>query len=534
MTAVSEFARTSTNGTNGTSSTPPADTFDSDVPSIDTPALARSAPRIKKCRDVRGGTENIRDGGTDYVPQFNGESESGYGARKTIAGFYNAFERTVEAFVGWLVDPPPVLADDMPEALKAMAENVDGAGEHLDVFCTSLLTSGTVDGYDGIFVDHPRADDPRIDRSKASLAATIAAQTGAPLDSSDVKALGLRPYFILVKRDECLPLYEVVSGKRTLVMFIRKEQTSERKGRFGFAPVTHYYVHELRGGAVYYERWTSRDGAARPTRDVDSTLVPKLTTIPWAPLAVGNKIGENEYKPPLIDLADLNISHHRIQTGILSLEELACVVTPVRVGAVPDADGSYPELVLGPQNTIEVPATVGVANPVYYLSPAVTVLEPAMKSLETLKKEMGAMGASFLAPDPQAPETATAHELDASAERASIGRTAKRFKDCLETAFAFAGQYIGETAGQVSVNTEFVKEGFDAAVAGNLLAAIQEGVLEPVDLRHYYKKTGIMAEDFDANDTSGILKQGALRVLAERKALADANANANAGGGGGA
>jgi hypothetical protein len=213
-------------------------------------------------------------------------------------------------------------------------------------------------------------------------------------------------------------------------------------------------------------------------------------------------LGEHEYKPTLLDLADLNITHHRIATGILSLEETAFVPTIVRIGAAADKEGNYPPILVGPGNTIEVPTTEGASSalgPVYYLSPPVAVLEPGMKSLENCKAEMGAMGASFLAPEPRAQETATAHRIDASAERATISTVSRGLKDCLESAFGFAGQYVKEKAGSVKVNNDFIGEGIDSVLAGVMVTAYQAGLFTAEELRTFLS-TGQLPETFEADD----------------------------------
>jgi hypothetical protein len=523
MTLLGELDLTSSvlssnNGSGARVGMVPNEPLESEVPNIETPAYLRSVPRWRKVRDVYQGSEAIRAAGETYLPKFAGETSTLYEARRTIAGLFNGFARTVLAAVGLLCDPEPVLGDDMPQSLKDMWENIDGGGTHGAVLTRHLATAGLLDGFAGLFTDYPRANDPRIDRSKASLAATVALETGSELDAADVQALGLRPYFVIMKADEVLPVYETVNGKRTLVLFIRRESQQERKGRFGLETVTRYRVYErLPNGTVTYERWSAKEGGGTPTKDEGPTTMRNITGIPWSPLVAGEKIGENEYKPTFLDLADLTITHHRIATGILSLEEQACVPTMVCVGRTPNDDGTYPDMPVGPGNVIDVPVTDGMpAVPVYFVSPDVDVLEPAMKSLENGKAEMGAMGATFLAPEPRAQETATAHRMDAAAERATIGSVSRALKDCLESAFGFAGQFTQQKAGSVTVNTDFVGEGIDPVMATTMVSAFQAGLFTIEELRHFLH-TGQLPETFKADDTRAVLAQFAPPPASEDK-----------------
>lgn len=498
-TAVNEYARTDASLSSTRAVDPTTDKLDApDVPSIETPAYRRSLPRWKKVRDVYQGTEAIRDGGETYLPRFAGESDGLYDARNTIAGFFNGYARTLEAAVGMIMEPPPTLNSDMPTRLAAMWENVDLRGTHGIVFCHDLLAAGINDGFAGIFTDYPRVDAPRN------------------LSLDDERRLGLRPYFILCKSDEVLPVYETVNGTTTLVLFVRRQSATRRKGRFGFETVVYYHVHERKPGAtadaaptITYERWMTREGQSTPQPDLASRALGNLTQIPWSPLVCGQKLGENEYKPTLMDLADLTIEHHRLKTGTESLVEEACVPTKVRVGAPRDENDEYPPLIVGRANVIEIPAQSDLPNPaVYYLSPPVDVLEPGMRMMDNCKAEMGAMGASFLAPDPQQAETATAHALDATAERATIGTIGRRFKDCIELSFQQAGEYINEKGGSLTVNRSFTGEGVSAEDVQKWTTALQAGGISLAEYRHAIS-TGQLPETFKPDNIRDLLAEGA-------------------------
>jgi len=501
--------------------TPINETMASDIPTIETPAYRRSLPRWTFCRDFLIGTEAIQEQPA-YLPQFQHESDTMYLARRTISALFNGFARTVQATVGLLTEQPPVLSKDMPQPLVDMWENVDGAGTHGDVFTGDLAQAGAVDGYAGIITEYPRAGDPSIDWSKASLAARMALANGTKMDSSDEAALGLHPYFILCRADEVRCTYETVAGKRTLVMLIRREAAVERVGRFGQKGVLRHRVYQMANRVVTYELWTQVDGGAI-TRTEGPTVMRNLTNIPWSPFAPGQWIGPNEYKPTFMDLAFLNATHHRIQTGILSLEELAFVPTPVRIGASPNAEGVYPPIIFGPGNTLEAPAVQGVPNPIYWLSPDTAVLEPGMQSLLNCKLEMATAGASFLAPQQQnSRETAAANRMDRGAEVATITTFAHRLKDCLESAFGFAGQYMKLDAGEVTLNAEFSGEGVSAPLLTVMVQAYQADALTLQELRHLLQ-TGQLPEEFRASDVLGVLTQIADKAKAAQE-LASAKA----------
>lgn len=458
---------------------------DGSDPSIPSAAYERMKPRWEKCRACFIGTEAIRAGGTDFLAQYDGETDEAYQVRKVLAAFYNAFKRTALASVGMLLEEEPTLGDDMPDELVELAENIDFRGTHLNVFASRLATAGIVDGYAGIMVEHSKSVDAAAKK----------------LSGDEEARLGLRPYFLLFKADDVIkPIYATINGVRTLVLLILREVVSERVGLFGTKTVTQYRVYTNEAGVVRYQLWKSPDqGGGRPTLSEGPTTITNQTEIPWSPLIAGEEIAQDEWMPPLMDLADLNIQYHNSLTNHLSLEALAYVPTPVRVGAIADANGDYPEITLGPRNTIEAPQMQGVAQPIYWLSPPVDVLEAGARTLEATKADMGTLGAAFLSAETRAAETAEGKRIDSAASRATLKKVSGAAKDCLERAFGFMAAYRGLTAGSVTLNDNFTGEGIDPTYLGVLVQAYHEDILTLEELRHVIQ-TGQLPEDFDPSD----------------------------------
>jgi len=227
----------------------------------------------------------------------------------------------------------------------------------------------------------------------------------------------------------------------------------------------------------------------------------------------------------LLDLADLNIQYHTTLTNMLSLQSLAFVPTPVRIGAKPDDKGNYPELVLGPGNTIEAPVMDGVQRPVYWLSPEIAVLEPGQTTLISTKADMGAMGAAFLSEETRAAETAEGKRIDSAAQRATLANTAQSLKDCLERAYGFTGNYLQVQSGSVTLNRDFTGNEINPQYLAVLVTAYQDDVLTLEELRHVIQ-TGTLPEDFDAGDTLQLIAKSLAEQDAQRQATADAAAAA--------
>lgn len=453
----------------------------SQTPDVLPPAYVRMAPRWQTCRDLMGGTEAIRAGGTRYLPKLENESPEGYEARRDLAALFNGFERTALASVGMLGVQEPALAADMPEPLVALWEDVDGAGMHGAVFTAQLALEALVCGHAGIFVDAPPAR--------------------AGLDEETARREGVRPYWILVRaEDEVFPYWEQQGGRRRLTMLIRKAELERRLEPFGVEALTMWYVYRRDDSGVTYERWEKPAGG---TLTLAEGPVPmrRLTEIPYARVVAGVELEGAETKPPLMSLADLNLEHHRTKTNILHLEELGMVPTQVRIGAERDrVTGEYPPIVLGPRNVIEAPALPGVSQPVYWHSPPVDVLEPAMKTLAATETAMEVSGSAFLAPAQRHVETASAKKINARAQNATLSRVARALQDGLELAFQHTAAYLGLKAGSVVVPTNFEDQTLDPQAMTAYVAAVAQAGLPPRVLLRAWQVGGRIPADTDLEE----------------------------------
>lgn len=465
-----------------------------DDPSVPHPTYNRLKHLWVKCRALFGGTDEIRAGRETYLPRFANESDESYEFRLELVALTNAYARTAIACVGLLLQQEPKLGDDMPPALVALAENVDAAGTHLTVFSWWLFLDYLIDGYAGVLVEYPHVENPD------------------QVSADDEARIGLRPYFIRIQRaDVFLPFYETVNGKKTLTLLVLRETFEEKVGRFGIRTASRYRVYVRTGNVVTAQVWRKKEGEDKVTPDGEPQIVRNARRILFATL------GEFAGKPPLNDLADLNLEHHQLKTNLRNLESLACVPTQVRIGAPRDANGNYPPITLGPRSTIEAPATEGVSKPIYWHSPDVSVLEPGTHSLADVKADMGAAGLAFLAPETRAAETAEAKRLDATAQQASLATTGRLGQDTLETAFAMAAELLSPEgresvkAGSVTINTDFENTVMTPEMITALGALAVNGKLSIETLLGLLERGKVLEDGFSVVDeVRRILKEGAL------------------------
>lgn len=496
-----------------------------DNPAVTHPAYARMRVRWEKCRALMLGSEAIRDGQETFLPRYASESDDDYAIRVQAAALYNGFSRVVLASVGMLLQHEPELGADMPQPIKDFWENVDGAKTHGAVFTADMVMNAIVDGSGGILTDYANPDSAALDRSKASAAAVA----GVELSGDDEQLLGLRPYWIYFKADDVIkPIYQTVNGVKTLVLLILRESIDERKGQFGVMGVVRYRVYTNDNGVIRFQLWKVPLNEVRPVLAEPPRQMQNVTKIPWSPLRTGRKLSDVETVPPLMDLAELNLQHHRVQTNLISLEDLACVPTQVRIGAQPNEEGKYPAITLGPRSTIEAPKLDGVAKPVYWHSPDVTVLEPARKTLEATEAAMGAMGLAFLAPQTRATETAQAKRIDSTAQNATLATVGRATQDCLEMASGFVGDFLQVKAGSIAVNNEFENLMLDAPTMLAYIAAVATAGFPPRLLVEAWQAGGRIPDSIDVEALLTEMETN-LAAAADAKAQAQSDALAMSG-----
>lgn len=489
--------------------TPQTDISTAIYPDFPSPSYERMRPWWELCRALMAGTDAVRAGATVYLPRLAAESDEAYTFRSRLCALFPGFARTVKASVGLINQTAPILGEDMPQALVDLAENIDRQGTNITVFAKALTKDGIVDGFAGILVDYPRADDPSLDRRRASAAAV----PGAALSGDDTARLGLRPYWVLVRADEVIKaMYQTREGVRTLVLLVIREVSEtldDTLGAFGTVTLTRYRVYRLTPTGVTYQLWEKKYSEAYSSAvDVPKPMT-NVTAIPWSPFVAGEKQQDpTTVRPPLMDLAYLNVEHYQIKTNIRNLETLALVPTQVRIGATRDEDGNYPSITLGPRSTIEAPVIQGVSQPVYWHSPDVSVLAPGNESLKNTEAAMGSAGLSFLAPDSRAAETAAAKRIDSTAQNATITTVAGALQDCLETAFGFTGQYLNLKAGSVTVNTDYENTVMTAQMVAALGQLAVNGQLDIMTLLDLLEDGHILP---DGTDKDAIMK----RILAQ-------------------
>lgn len=431
-------------------------TTDVSTPSAETKC---ATAQWKLPRTLMGGTKAMRAAKTLYLPQEQAESPDAYQARLNRSTLFNAFKKTVKDMTDKVFRKEIKLGDDVPEQLKTIAENVDNAGRHLDVFGKDAFFDSIQLGIGYILTEMP----PPL---------TIGTGRGGEVTQADEQATNRRPYLCYIKRDDVLGWKSsIVNGQPVLTQFRIMECAKVDDGPFNSMDVPQIRV-------LYPGRWEiwrqSTDDKNKNEWILADQGVTSLTYIPIAPIYI-NRTGFMEGEPPLEDLADLNVAHWQSQSDQKNILHVARVPILFMAG-------------WGEDDTVEIGASRACRSSdanakMGYVEHTGNAIGAGDKDLQNLEFQMQTLGLALLLPKPGG-QSATGALQDDDKENSSLAMMARALQDALEWSFGFMADYLkiaGNTdkkGGSLSVNRDY---GVTAAAASNapqIIAMYNAGLID--------------------------------------------------------
>ncbi len=390
-----------------------------------------------------GGTPAMRKAGKKYLPQQPRESNEDYDYRLSTSTLFPAFERTLAVMAGKPFSKE-VTPSDVPQSVLDLLPSIDDKGSSLHTFAFRAFREMVSHGFGGILVDHTKTE-------------------GQAVTVADTKRMGARPYWVHYKHNQILGARFTQSANGLQLVLLRLLETVEEEdGDYGSQEVQQ--VRVLRPGTWEIHR-NGKDGWA--LHDSGTTT---LDRIPFVFL-VANPIGPMEGRPPLKDLAYLNVKHWQQQsdqdesarfcrkrllvfTGLTSQDEIT-VASDMAVRLPKDADA---KIVEGSAESIEV----------------------GRSELEALEQQMIQTGAELLVAKP-GQRTATEASNDAEANKSSLQSLVEDFEDALDQCLQFSADWLkaGE-GGSVSLFKDFGAATLSDASAQLVFSMVGAGWLSKV------------------------------------------------------
>ena len=361
--------------------------------SIAAPGLAHRAmaPELDLLADLSGGTTAMRRAGQRWLPREANESWTAWRARLGRSVLFNGLSRTVQALAGRPFSKPVGLADADDELMR-LAADIDGEGTGIGGFAGLLLRALLTDGMVHILVDRPRR--------------------------------GGAPYFVIV------PASRLIGARRddTGLTDIRiSERLARPSGHFGEEAVDAVRLIDRNGWSLWH---ATRGGWKRQEDGLHEFGVVPLVTLNAAPL------GFMRARPPLIDLAWLNLAHWQSASDQRHILHVARV--PILFGrGLQTADG---EIEIGPNRLILADDPAAELRFVEHTGAAIAA---GRQDLVDLEDRMAVLGLDMLRHRP-GETTATGRAIDAAQTHAALNGIVQTLEDGLARAMRMAALFLGK------------------------------------------------------------------------------------------
>ena len=462
---------------------------------IESPATVSSAyevmkPRWDKMEAVVGGTETMRSAGETYLPQHAAELPARYAERLACATLLNITELTLESLVGRPFSDPVQLSEDMPEQIKVIMQDVDLQGNNIDVYGRRWFREGVKKAFAHTLIEFPEKK-PKAD--------------GSPRTLEDDRKDNLRPYWVFIKPENLIFAFtEIVQGREVVTHARFYEEVTEM---VGFAEAIKKRIRVFTPGLqeVYEEQ---EDEKKKKVWKLVHSLVVDLPFVPLVTFYAA-KEGPMLAKPPLMDLADLNIAH--FQSG--SDQRAVLTVARFPMLAMSGSSGQDAKLEIGPYKWLWCDDPTGKF---YYVEHTGKAIKAGKEDLDDLLSQMSHYGAEFLKKQPGR-QTATARALDSAEATSPLQDMTLRFMDAVDHALWMTAQWLKlKEGGKVKISTDFGPEKSDQNDLLGLQFARKVRDISRKAFLEEYKRRGILSDEYnldeDRDQIEDEMTQGISRV----------------------
>ncbi len=449
-----------------------------------TPATPSSAYEYMKpdwdlVNALLGGTKAMREAGETYLPKHRREYSDDYKERLETNVLVNYFEWTLEGLVSKPFAEAPKF-DKVPSEIEKHMDDIDLQGNDIVVFLRNWFREGYAKAFSHVLIEFPRVQ---------------AREDGQPRTLEDDRKDGLRPYWVHVCPENIVFAHaEMINGVETLthVRILEEETVVD-----GWEEKTIQRIRVLEPGRtqlwiVKDKKWTKED-----------EWETGLDFVPLVTFYSNGRESVMKAKPPLLDLAHMNVTHWQS-----SSDQRNCLTVarfPLLAGSgvsSEDADA----LVVGPNRLLTTTAPDGKF---YYVEHTGAALTAGQKDLEALEGQMAAYGATYLK-EQTGTQTATARALDSAEAISPLKATTLVFADAVEQALDMHAAWMKlESGGEVEFNTEFGLTMGDQAGLDVLFKTRQAKDISRSAYLDELKRRALLKGDFDAEADQELLDEEA-------------------------
>ena len=390
---------------------------------------------------VTEGTEYLRENSEAFLPLEPREDYDAYLARVNRAVFSPFTQRLIRAATGLVLRKPITLTGD-PYWTEMFKMDVDGCGSDLDEYARRILMCSLTYGQSHILVDYP-------------------APAGA-LSLAEERQQNRRPYWIEVDPNN---LYgwrlDRESNYGNLIQARIAEKAVLPDGDFGEKVYDQMRVIEpgryrvFRKKEQIEEMYDVSDNSVTGnfemgSADKDYQQVESgefsLGEIPLVTVYSG-KTENLVSKPPLLDIAYLNIAHFQRQADLIHSLHVASQPMLVMEGY----DDQTKDLAI----SVNYAMATQPGNKVYYVEPASSAFDAQSAEIKELQMQMATLGISTLSQQKFVAESADARRLDRVDTNSMLAMVSMELEQKLQKCFNLSAEYVGIEPPEVKISRDF-------------------------------------------------------------------------------
>ena len=390
---------------------------------------------------VTEGTEYLRENSEAFLPLEPREDYTAYMARVNRAVFSPFTQRLIRAATGLVLRKPITLIGD-PYWTEMFKADVDGCGSDLDEYARRILMCSLTYGQSHILVDYP-------------------APSGA-VSLAEERQQNRRPYWIEVDPNNLFGWrLDRESNYGNLIQARIAEKAVLPDGDFGEKVFEQIRVIEPGKYRVFRktdqidEMYDLADNSYAGEFDAQTTGEEykevesgefSLGEIPLVTIYSG-KTENLVSKPPLLDIAYLNLAHFQRQADLIHSLHVASQPMLVMEG--------YDDQTKDVAISVNYAMATQPGNKVYYVEPASSAFDAQSAEIKELQMQMATLGISTLSQQKFVAESADARRLDRVDTNSMLAMVSMELEQKLQKAFNFSAQYVGIKPPEVKISRDF-------------------------------------------------------------------------------
>ena len=450
-----------------------------------------------------GGTEAMRDAGKVYLPQEPAEPETAYFNRLSRSVLTPVYPDSIKKLMGKIMKQPVVLEDDVQPAVLKYMDDVDSQGTDINEWTKTIGETSMNHGVTFILVDSPN-NQPEDPEDRMMQDAVLRGE--------------MRPYAVHIKAPQIIGWKtETIGGQVMLTQVRILHSTEEDSLEDEFTQETVLRIHvwelvpqfddegvdltgEMRAQVRVFRKIKDSDG--NEDWVLESTRMTDLDFIPLIGI-YSNKIELMVGKPPMLDVAHLNVTHWQSDSDQRNILHVARVPLLFGSGLGDDERGDF-QVQIGPNTMTRGPQ----GSDMKFVEHSGKGIEAGQKDLEILESRMKALALNMIIKRQPGDVTATARAIDASEADSPLGLFARELEAGLEKMldlFAFFLDRGEDAGGSVTLFKDFSISQRDA---DDIKALADMRVRGDISQQTYWaelKRRGLLNDDFDPEEEIDLL-----------------------------